>query len=257
VPSVRDREAGYSSSTESGAGVVTWKNEPGTFSEQMGSGEMLKHCVTAMLALLFTLFAPRAHTFFDPPYITPASPIAGQTISVNIRGGVCDSILYIPGYPQISQQSNAIRILFFGVRYTDPILCNIGVGTATFPVSAYPAGAYTLRVDLYYFDMNGDDTVDTLGIVPFTVAGAPSPAIAAPTLSTLGLSALALIVMGCAGWAMRKRRMSVFLPLLSCLSFHVDRSRFVDTSSCGRTIRPDAQRHVDPGTARAEQRRAE
>jgi hypothetical protein len=181
---------------------------------------MLKHRVAPVLALLFTLYAPHTQAFFDPPYITPASPIAGQTISVNIRGGVCDAILGLPGYPQISQQGNAIRILFFGARFTDPILCNLGVGTATFPVDAYPAGTYTLQVDLYYFDMNGDDAVDTLGIVPFTVAGAPSPAIAAPTLNTLGLGALALIVMGCAGWAMRKRRMSVFPLLLSCLSFH-------------------------------------
>lgn len=92
---------------------------------------MLKHRVMPVLALLLTLFMKSAQAFFDPPYITPANPVGGQAISVNIYGGECDGIISMPGYPQTTQNGNAIRILFLSVHYDDPTFCNIGVGTAT------------------------------------------------------------------------------------------------------------------------------
>ena len=110
---------------------------------------MLKHCVARALALLFALFAPTAHAFFDPPYISPEHPVAGETVSVKIRAGFSDTIAGIPGYPQITQDGNAIRILFLAVRYDDIELCNIPVGTGTYAVGTYPAGTYTLQGILF------------------------------------------------------------------------------------------------------------
>ncbi|NCT67202.1 MAG: hypothetical protein GXC76_06080 [Rhodanobacteraceae bacterium] len=168
--------------------------------------DMLKHRVALMVALVCLLFAQVAQAFFDPPYLTPAQPLAGQTVSVSIYGGECDSILGFPGYPQITQQGNAITILFFGVRYTNPILCNIDVGTATFTVGAYPPGSYTLKVALRYPGPLGSFVVDTLGTIPFTVAPVAGPPIAAPALGKPGLYLLALALAALAAWAVRTRR---------------------------------------------------
>lgn len=109
----------------------------------------------------------------------------------------------MPGYPQITQNGNAIRILFNGVHYTDPEFCDFPVGTATYPVAAYLAGSYTLQVDLRYPNFAGDFVVETLGIVPFTVTGAATPPVSAPTLNGGGLLILVLALMGFAVCAVR------------------------------------------------------
>ena len=60
--------------------------------EIKGKWGMFKHCVAATLALSLGFVAQTAHAFFDPPWITPEAPRAGEIVSVNIRGGICDSI---------------------------------------------------------------------------------------------------------------------------------------------------------------------
>jgi subtilisin family serine protease len=166
---------------------------------------MTKNHLAPALAFLFSLFAQTAYAFFDPPYITPEHPVAGETVSVNIYGGECDSILGDPGYPQITQKGNAIRILFSGVRYTNSELCFIPVGTATYAVDAYPASSYTLQVDLRYFDVGGDPVIETLGVIPFTVTGGAAPPVSAPALSRAGI---AILVFGLVGFAVLALRMS-------------------------------------------------
>jgi hypothetical protein len=161
-----------------------------------------------MLALLPALFAPPAWAFFDPPYITPAQPIAGEPISVNIRGGICDTIISLPGYPKITQEGTAITILFFGVRNFDPEGCYYAVGAAAFPVGSYLPGSYTLDVKLRYIGGTGIFLVDTLGVVPFTVAGGPAPPapVSAPTLGIPGLSLLLLALTGITTRCLYSRR---------------------------------------------------
>lgn len=158
--------------------------------------------------LLFSSLAQTAHAFLDPPYITPEHPIAGETISVNIYGGVCDAIGSVPGYPQITQDGNAIRILLLSVHYDSPKLCFWPVGTATDPIGAYPAGSYTLQVDRTYADVGGNTIVETLGILPFTVAGAAAPVVSVPALHQPGLWVLILTVFGTAmAAAVRRTRL--------------------------------------------------
>jgi len=69
-----------------------------------------------VLIVLFLACAQTAHAFIDPPWITPADPRAGEIVSVNIRMGICDAIAEEPGYPQITQEGNAIRIIEFGTH---------------------------------------------------------------------------------------------------------------------------------------------
>jgi hypothetical protein len=140
--------------------------------------------------------AQRASAFLDPPYITPEHPMSGQQISVNIYGGVCDAIVGLPGYPQITAQENNIHILFFSVHYDDPEFCNLGTGTATIPLGSYSAGSYTLIVERRYMTVSGPWVQETLGVIPFTVSAAPSqPPIEAPTLSIVGLGVLGLALL--------------------------------------------------------------
>jgi hypothetical protein len=167
---------------------------------------MFKHRVGLMMILV--LLAQPARAFFDPPYITPALPIAGQPISVNIRGGICDAIIGLPGYPQVTQEGNAITILFFGVRNSNPEDCYYAVGAAAFPVGSYEPGSYTLNVKLRYIGGTGLFLVDTLGVVPFTVTGGvPPPApVSAPTLSIAGLILFLLALAGIATRCLYSRR---------------------------------------------------
>jgi len=182
---------------------------------------MLKHCFAPALALMFSLFAQTADAFIDPPYLTPEDPVSGETVSVNIRGGICDAILGLSGWPQISQEGNAIRVLFWGVRNSDPILCNYSVGTGIYAVGSYTAGLYTLQADLRYFDDMGETVEETLGIIPFTVTGSATPAVSAPALRDEGLGILVLGFGGFALWALRSRRPGLLLAVMLVLPLGV------------------------------------
>lgn len=97
------------------------------------------------LSCLLLFVAQPARAFLDPPYVTPQHPLAGETIHVNIYGGVCDIVDTGLQPPLITREGNAIRIAFFGTHFDIPELCTIGVGTAVFPIGAYDAASYTLR----------------------------------------------------------------------------------------------------------------
>jgi len=168
---------------------------------------MFKHCVAATLALSLGFVAQTAHAFFDPPWITPEAPRAGEIVSVNIRGGICDSIFERPGYPQITQEGNAIRILEYGHHWESDDLCIYGIGTLTEPIGAFPPGDYTLTVDFLYEDFFFGYTIITLGIIPFTVTGA-APAAPVSISGPLGLFALSIFLSSLALWTLRTRRRS-------------------------------------------------
>jgi hypothetical protein len=143
-----------------------------------------------------------AWAFFDPPWITPAAPRAGEVVSVTIREGICDAIVEHPGFPQITQQGHAIRIVEYGHHWDDVDLCIYNVGTLTQPIGSFAEGSYTLTVDFVYPDILGPTTI-TLGIVPFAVTGAAPPA-PVPASTPFGLTTL-LVLIGCA--ALRGLRM--------------------------------------------------
>jgi hypothetical protein len=171
---------------------------------------MIKVCASAALAVTLFLFADTAAAFLDPPYLTPEHPTAGDTVTLNIRAGVCDGIGSGHGYPRISQEGTHIRIVVWSVSYHDSELCFLPIWTNTIAIGAYPAGSYTLQVDRDYFDGGGDLRTESLGAIPFTVAGnggVPQP-VAAPALDACGL---ALLLFGLVGIASRERKRSASL----------------------------------------------
>ena len=122
-----------------------------------------------------------------------------DAVSVNVYGGECD-VLNIGIVPPVAEQhGREITILFTGIHEGDPEWCYFSLATESFPVGTYPPGSYTLQVDRRYSTVFGTWVRETLGIIPFTVTGAPSAQpIAAPTLSTAGLAGLLLMVIGAA-----------------------------------------------------------
>lgn len=65
---------------------------------------MLKYRLMPIVALLLALPSTSVRAFWDPPYLTPAHPTAGDELSVNIHLGVCDAIYSRQGYPQITRR---------------------------------------------------------------------------------------------------------------------------------------------------------
>ena len=140
----------------------------------------MKMLSRALVLLCFFALRP-AQAFVDPPWITPENPQAGEEVFVHLRYGICDVILLGPIPPEITQSGTSIRILFWSVHNTDPILCNYPIEAGTTLVGALPPGDYTLQVDRWYQDgLSGETTTETLGVVPFTVEGGASPPTSVP-----------------------------------------------------------------------------
>lgn len=181
---------------------------------------MLKNRLMPIAALLLALLSSTAHAFWDPPYIAPTNPVAGDAVSFGIRMGVCDNIFSQEGFPQFSRQGNEIRIVYAGAHWDIGPQCVFGTGTGTFPVGEFTSGRYTLSVDLSYIDFTGPHVL-TLGVVPFAVTDAAPAAIPAPTLSPLGLLALILALAALTAWALHARRTGWLLCVTVCAPFGV------------------------------------
>ncbi len=186
---------------------------------------MSKFACAMIVALVFSCLSPSGHAEFGIPYITPDHPSPGETVYMNIFQGGCDGIVGADP-PQVTQTGSLIYVLAQGVRYTNPELCTLTYGIATYAIGAYPAGDYTMQLDLRYPTIGGDFVVETLGIVGFSVGGGPGPptAVAAPALDLVGLvslAALLLVVGALAGCARRRQHALVVAALCSGLCSQV------------------------------------
>ena len=163
--------------------------------------------IKRLLTLALALCARPASAFLDPPYLTPANPMAGELVSVSIYGGECDiADDGVVWPPPVSQEGNAITIFFTGIHEVNPEWCYFGVGTATYAVGTFPPGNYTLDLERRYGTIFGEWAQDTLGILPFTVSAAPQQQlIETPTLNPEGLAALLLALAGVALRVLPKR----------------------------------------------------
>lgn len=144
---------------------------------------------SVMLGMLLTLVTPTASAFVDAPVLVPAHPVAGQTVSVSIRIGVCDALVEAPGYPKITRVGNSIRVLLASVHAASADWCIFyPIATAVVPVGEFPHGNYTLHVDRTYENFFGEVIVESLGVIPFAVVG--SQPLKIPTLGEYGLCIL-------------------------------------------------------------------
>jgi hypothetical protein len=151
-----------------------------------------------LLVFALALCAQPAKAFLDPPYLTPANPVAGELVSVNIYGGECDvADTGVIWPPPVTQQGNAITILLTGIHEGDPEFCYFGIGNNTKPVGRFPPGNYVLDVERRYGTPFGTWAQETLGIIPFAVSAAPrQEPVETPTLTRTGLTAFLLALFG-------------------------------------------------------------
>jgi len=164
------------------------------------------HRCRGVFVVALALWAQAAWGFLDPPYITPANPVVGELVSVNIYGGGCDLVDDgVAWPPPVTQQANELTILLTGGHEEDPEFCYFNIGNHIYPVGIYPSGAYALRVDWRYSTFNGWVT-QTLGTIPFTVTSAPlqEPA-EAPASSDQGLAGLVLLLVTVSLFTLRQR----------------------------------------------------
>src|SRR5262245_31551055 len=108
---------------------------------------MFRNRVVLILVLALASVARSAHAFFDPPWITPAAPRAGEVVAVNIRDGICDAIFEHPGFPQITRQGNSVRVLEYGHHWETSDLCVYDIGHLAEPIGAFSPGDYVVTVD--------------------------------------------------------------------------------------------------------------
>lgn len=163
---------------------------------------MIMRIAQTAFVMLAVLTMGAASAFFDPPYITPEQPTPGQELTVNIRGGNCDDLVSIPGFPRISQVGNDIRIVYFSFHSDDIEFCNFDVGTAYLPVAGQPAGSYTYTIARVYLSPTNQEVEEVLGVVPVTVVGAPVDAQPIPAFGGVGLAIFVLILI-MAAWRHR------------------------------------------------------
>jgi len=145
--------------------------------------------------------------FFDPPWITPAAPRAGEVVSVNIRDGVCDAIFEHPGFPQITRQGNSIHLIEYGDRAATGDLCVYDTGHLVQPIGAFSAGDYVVTVDFTYENYPFGYETTTLGIVPFAVVAATSAA-PVPAASPTWKFVLLVLISAVTARALQMRRSS-------------------------------------------------
>jgi hypothetical protein len=167
------------------------------------------------LALLLSLFSSTAWAEFGEIYVTPASPMSGEALFVNVRvyqQEYCDAILSAPGYPQVAQEGNSVTITFFGARYESMDTCAYMPGIATRTFGSYAAGSYTLTVKLRYGNEGGEFVTDTLGVVPFAVAPIAAEAVPVPVWGN-GAAIACLILLLFSGVLFLHRRHGLWMVL--------------------------------------------
>jgi len=164
---------------------------------------MLKRGIGISLAPLFAGFASICQAYWDPPTISPDAPTANTTVSVVITGGICDALIDVPSYPQITRNGSAIRVLMRTIHQTSSELCFLPVLSVPVEIGSFEAGTYTLTVDVLYYDIFGMH-VDTLGVLPVNVSGSPSgDPLGAPALSDFGLLTLAIALIAAVRFSLR------------------------------------------------------
>lgn len=176
---------------------------------------MLSRVLVLALVLTLSLFTSSALAEFGEPYVTPSSPMEGETLSVNIyvyQQEYCDAILSAPGYPLVTQEGNAVTIAFFGTRYESMDTCVYMQGVATRSFGSYPAGSYTLTVKLDYINGGGDWETDTLGVIPFMVEPTVTEAVAVPAWGG-GAAVACVVLLSISALLILHRRRELWLAL--------------------------------------------
>ncbi|MDN5924731.1 MAG: hypothetical protein L0H70_07000 [Xanthomonadales bacterium] len=173
---------------------------------------MIRRRAILLACLLFVAFVPSAWAVVDPPELVPEHPVAGETVSVSMRVGVCDAFVEKQGYPKVTRSGNSIRVLIASVHATSVDWCiYYPIATAVIPVGEFPRGDYTVQVDRTYQDFVGNEVIETLGLIGFAVTAAQP--VVVPALGVYGIALLLLGLLVLAAIALHRRRAATMLAL--------------------------------------------
>lgn len=167
---------------------------------------MFKRGLIAWALFAGTFLAPgSARAFIDDLYILPADPVVGDVLTFHVHVGGCDGFFNEPGFPQISQVGNTVRVLYFSAHIEDPEFCNRGDSTGVLPIGVYAEGAYTFVVARLYSNFIGQQIEEDLGTFPVVVSPVGT-ALAMPVpIGNATLSGLCVLLAGTAWTAFRRR----------------------------------------------------
>lgn len=165
---------------------------------------MIRRRVVLLGCLLLVALTPAASAFVDPPVLVPEHPAASKAVSINIHFGACDGWIDRPGYPKITSNGTSIRVLLAATHASSASWCNVPIGTAHVLLGTFRPGSYVLQVDRTYQDFFGNEVVETLGTIEFTVAAAQP--VMVPTLGAYGTILLLLGVAMLASAALCRHR---------------------------------------------------
>lgn len=168
---------------------------------------MLRRLFGALAGIVLLAASSTAFAFWDPPFITPSSPAAGQDVSINIRIGQCDALISTPDYPQITQTGAQIRVVQWGQHWEPGELCTFDTTVAPLNIGSYQPGTYTVSLYMHYRDFFSDIFEIHLGDATFVV---PAPAAAAAPAPSLGMAGGVLLALVLAAVALRRARSQSF-----------------------------------------------
>lgn len=150
----------------------------------------LKRSLLALVFLLALSAAAGVQAYYLPLQFEPPAPVAGQLTQVRVRVGECDALqVFNPQHREIAIEGNTIRVTVRGTTAFDQTFCIYP--DAAFLLDLVPLSAGTYRIELYRFELEGSN-VDLMQSADLVVGFAPS--ISVPSLGTMSISALALMV---------------------------------------------------------------
>jgi len=138
-----------------------------------------------------------AQSIVDTPVLSPASPLAGQPVNVELHGYACVLYLSPPDTPfTVTRSGGAITLLVQAVVSPDQDFCIYPVDTSRYAIGTFAPGNYTVTVQAQYENFFAEEITQTLGVLQLAVTGPTQ----VPALSAWGALLLALCLFSVFVW---------------------------------------------------------
>ena len=155
---------------------------------------MLPSWIRTVIGLVLLIVTFSSNAYVLPPTLVPPAPRAGDVVGFEIPYGECDlfygSVAPIP----VTQTGTVIRAVVPSIHETNIAFCLFGNGVARYQTISFSPGTYTFQIDRTYTGFLGNQIVETIAMIPFTVTGSSQLEVPIPTLGVPALLLLALIL---------------------------------------------------------------
>lgn len=154
---------------------------------------MLPSWIRAVVSLVLLIAVFPSSAYVLPPTLMPTAPRAGDVIGFQVSFGDCDQFYGSTSPIPVTQSGTTLRVVVPSVHVYNIAFCIFEDSTVTYRTTSFPPGSYSLQIDRTYTGFLGDQIVETIAVIPFTVTGSspqevPIPALGAPALVLLALA---------------------------------------------------------------------